>query len=219
MVDSNYEILCSDNSGSALGQHPTANYAAGLDDTEKQAIINQHCLISYMLGLLIKKSLTTDDKRKLRYFRYIYTFNTQYDGAAMFFFIVKMVQPDKHSGFSDIKSKTKNMNMSHFKHEIPKANLQIEVWMNGISIDRETYLEIVSQQFNLYSTSSCPLFKDYMDKQRSEWEEDKEFKADQVSTMALNKYNKLLTLGRWSKKYPKDFQILYLVRVVQNLVD
>ena len=44
-----------------------------------------------MLGLWIKNYLTTDDKRKLRDFRSTYTFNTQYDGAAMLFFIVKMV--------------------------------------------------------------------------------------------------------------------------------
>ena len=79
-----------------------------------------------MLGLWIKNSLTTDSKRKLRAFNYAYTLNAQDDGATMFFVIVKMVQPDTHSGCSDIKYKLENMKMSHFKHDIPKANLQID---------------------------------------------------------------------------------------------
>ena len=37
--------------------------------------------------------------------------------------------------------------------------------------------------------------------------------------MSMNKYNKLLTLGRWSNKYPKDYHILALVGVSQNLSD
>ena len=66
----------------------------------------------------IKNSLTTDAKRKLRYFKPEYTSNAQYDGAAMFFVVVKMVQLDTHVGCSDIKSNLKNMKMYHFKHEI-----------------------------------------------------------------------------------------------------
>ena len=41
MVYSNCEILWAENSGSYLGCHPTENYAAGLDDTRKQSIIDQ----------------------------------------------------------------------------------------------------------------------------------------------------------------------------------
>ena len=52
---------------------------------------------------------------------------------------------------------------------------------------------------------------------RSEWEEDKEFTAYQVSTMVLKKYKNLITSGRWYNKYPKDDQILALVGVAQKL--
>ena len=96
MVDSHCEILWGDNSGSDLGCHPIANYAAGLDDTEEQSIITQQRLRSNIIFLWIKNSLTTDTKRKLRAFNYAYTFNTQDDGAAMFFVIFKMVRPDTH---------------------------------------------------------------------------------------------------------------------------
>ena len=58
-----------------------------------------------------------------------------------------------------------------------------------------------------------------MDIRRSEWEEDKYFKADQVRDMALKIYNKLLTSGRWYNKDPKDDQILYLVGVAKNISD
>ena len=109
--------------------------------------------------------------------------------------------------------------MCQFKHDNPKSNLQIAEWMNKISISGENYSEIVRQQFKLYSTSSCPLFKDYMDTRSSKWEEDKGFTAGQVSTMDLKKYNNLLTSGRWSKKDTKDDQILALVVVDQNLSD
>ena len=57
----------------------------------------------------------------------------------MFFFIVKMVQPDTCAGFSDIKSNLENMKMSQFKHDISIANLNIVEWMNEISISGETY--------------------------------------------------------------------------------
>ena len=43
---------------------------------------------------------------------------------------------------------------------------------------------------------------------RNEWEEDKEFTADKEIDMGLNKYNNLLTSGRWSNKDTKDAHIL-----------
>ena len=96
------------------------------------------------------------------------------------------------------------MKMSHFKHDIPKFNLQIAEYTNDISIAGETYTKIVRQKFTLYSTSSWPLLKDYMYTRRSELEEDKDLTEYQVRAMDLEKYNNLLTLGRWSTKDPKD---------------
>ena len=83
----------------------------------------------------------------------------------------------------------------------------------------ETYSEIVRQKFTLYYTSLCPLFKEYMETRRSEWQEDKDFTEDQVRDMDLNHYNNLLTSKRWSTKETKDAQILALVGVAQNLAD
>ena len=77
MVDSHCEILWDDNYGEYLGSHPTANYASGLDDAQKQEIISQRHLRSKMIGLCIKNNVTTDAKRKLRAFNSAYTFNTQ----------------------------------------------------------------------------------------------------------------------------------------------
>ena len=75
------------------------------------------------------------------------------------------------------------------------------------------------KKFNLYYNSSFPLFKDYVETRRSEWEEDKEFTEDHVRDRALNKYNNLLTSGRWPNKDPKDAQIPYLVGVSQKIAD
>ena len=91
--------------------------------------------------------------------------------------------------------------------------------MNEISISGENYSEITRQQLTLYSTSPCPLFKDYMNTRRSDWEEDKKFTAERVRSMYLKKYNILLTPGRWYTKDPKDSQILALVGVAQKLAD
>ena len=60
MVDSHCEILWADNSGAYLGCHPTANYAAVLNDVERQSIIAQQRLRSNILGPWINNSLTTD---------------------------------------------------------------------------------------------------------------------------------------------------------------
>ena len=98
MVDSHYEILWADKSGSGLGQDPTENYVAGLHNSQKQAIISQQSLRSNMIGILIKNSLNTDSKLKLRSFRSAYTFNNQDDRAKMFFVILKMVRSEKRSG-------------------------------------------------------------------------------------------------------------------------
>ena len=40
MVESHCEILWYDNSGAYLGRQTTENYAAGLDDAAKQAVID-----------------------------------------------------------------------------------------------------------------------------------------------------------------------------------
>ena len=83
--------------------------------------------------------------------------------------------------------------------------------MNEISIARETYPETVRKKLTLYDTSSYPIFNDYMETSRSEWEEDKDFTAQKVRAVDLKKYNNQITSGRWSTKYPKDAQILALV--------
>ena len=75
------------------------------------------------------------------------------------------------------------------------------------------------QKFNLYSTSLCSLFKDYIETRSSEWEEDKELTSVQVRAMVMNNYNNLLTSGRWFNKDPKDDKILALVGVAQKIVD
>ena len=160
MVDSYCEILWTDSSGSGLGRYPTANYGLRLDDLAKQAVIALQRLRSKILDLCIKNSLTTNVNRKLMYFRSEYTFNTQDYKYTMFFAIVKMVRPETCAGYSYIKSKLENIKMSHFKHDILKSNLHISERTNEISISGETYSGILSRQFKLYSTSSCPLFKD-----------------------------------------------------------
>ena len=172
MVDSHCKIMWADKSGSGLGSHPISNYGVEIYNSEKKAAIAQQRLRSKMIGLWIKNSLTTDDKCKLRDFRSAYTFNIQDDGAAMFFVIIKIVQPDTRAGCSGIKSNLENINMSQLKHDIPKSNLHISEWMKKIPIAGETYLEIVRYKFNLYSTSSCPLFNDHMETSSSEWGED-----------------------------------------------
>ena len=58
-----------------------------------------------------------------------------------------------------------------------------------------------------------------METSRSECKEDNYFTAEQVGAMALNKYNNLLTAGRWSTKNTKDAQILFIVVVDQKLAD
>ena len=77
-----------------MGRHPTANYTAGLDYADKQAIISQQRLSSKMLGLWINNSLTTYVKRKFRDSKSAYTLKSQDDGSAMLFVIVKEVRPD-----------------------------------------------------------------------------------------------------------------------------
>ena len=57
----------------------------------------------------------------------------------MFFVIVKIVLPDTRAGWSDVKYKLLKMKMYQFKHDIPKANMQISEWVNEIFISEETY--------------------------------------------------------------------------------
>ena len=54
------------NSRAGLGYHHTADYGEVADDAEKQAFIEQKCLIFNILILWIKKSMTTDTKLNFR---------------------------------------------------------------------------------------------------------------------------------------------------------
>ena len=58
-----------------------------------------------------------------------------------------------------------------------------------------------------------------METRSSEWEEEKYFTGDQVSSMYLNKHNNLLTPGRCSKKDSNYSQIIALFGVAQKLAD
>ena len=75
------------------------------------------------------------------------------------------------------------------------------------------------QKFNIYTLSTYPLFRKYMETRRIYLEEDKEFSAYQVRYMSLKKYNNLLTLGRWYIKDSKYAKILSIVGVDQKLME
>ena len=79
-----------------------------------------------MLVIWINKSLKTDGKSRLRYFRNEYILKNQYDGAAMFFATLKMLCADIRAGLSDIKYNMDTMKMSQLKHNITIYNMQIE---------------------------------------------------------------------------------------------
>ena len=69
MVESHCEIMWAENYRADLGCQPTENYAALLDDLTKQVLISQQSIMSNMLGLWIKKFITTGARCKLRTFR------------------------------------------------------------------------------------------------------------------------------------------------------
>ena len=125
MVDSHCEIIWDDNYGVDLGHHPTENYAPGLYDASKQAVISQQFLRYKKIGLSVKNPLVNYENIKLRYFKSAYTFNSKDDRYEMFYAGVKMVQPDTHAGYSDIKYKLENMKMPHLKHDTPKSKIHI----------------------------------------------------------------------------------------------
>ena len=77
-----------------MGLHPTADCEESENDAERKAIISQQYLIYKMLRTWIRNSLTTDAKQTLRSYKTSYAYNSQDDGAAILFFIVKMVRPD-----------------------------------------------------------------------------------------------------------------------------
>ena len=83
--------MWNDNSVADLGHHPISNYTSVLDDSSNPAVISQQRLISKMIGLWINNSLTANAKRKLRAFKYAYSFNSKDYGATMFLVIVKIV--------------------------------------------------------------------------------------------------------------------------------
>ena len=58
-----------------------------------------------------------------------------------------------------------------------------------------------------------------MDTRRSEWEGGKDLTVDQVSSMSMKNYKKILTSGRCHNKYPKDGHILNIVGVAQKIAD
>ena len=82
-------------------------------------------------------------------FKTSHTQNNQYDGAIMFFVIVKLVHPDTYSVWLDTKKNMETTRMPNLNNDIPKDNLQIVEWMNNISIYGEIYSETARQKFNL----------------------------------------------------------------------
>ena len=106
-----------------MGYQPTSDYEVAPDDDSKQALIYQRYLRSNILSLWNKNLLATDAKHKLRAYKTSYSYNSQDDGAVMFFVIVKMVHPDTLSSCSDINTKLEKMKLSHLKHDIPRENL------------------------------------------------------------------------------------------------
>ena len=95
--------MWANNLEAGLGRHTTEEYVPAAYVPYKQEIIAQQRTRSNIIILYIKNSMNTNVKLKLRAFKTSYTYKNKYGGAAIFFSIIKIVYPDTHVGFSDIK--------------------------------------------------------------------------------------------------------------------
>ena len=125
VVDSKCENLCDNTSVADLGRHPILDYGTAVENPDNHLIVSQQRIRYKMLSLWIKTLLATGAKLKLRAFKTSYTYNNQDNGAEMLFVVVKIVRPDTRLRCSDINKNLETMRMSHFKHDIHKANLNL----------------------------------------------------------------------------------------------
>ena len=109
------------------GSIPQNIFGLEEDDAKENSLKPQQRFISNMISLCIKNPLTTDAKHNLRAHKTSDACNIQDYGAAMFFFIVKIVHPATCVGLSDIKEKLESMKLSRFKHDITRSIIYISV--------------------------------------------------------------------------------------------
>jgi hypothetical protein len=175
----------------------------------------------YQLFVCISTSLTDSGIIKLLAERNRYTIGTHESGSLFFKLLMQKAIVDTRATASHFRTNLKNLDayMSTVNSDIRQFNQYVKVNLEGLRARGEENNDIMVNLFDGYLMAGDRHFVDYIQVKKDQYEEGADIDADKLLQLALNKYENLVTEGRWKALTPEQEQLMALSATVDHLKD
>lgn len=182
---------------------------------------NRRAQNDYQFFLCLSNSLTEAGQIKLLAERNRYTINGHRSGSLFFKLIMKKAIIDTRATASQLRTNLINLDsyMSVVDSNIRLFNQYVKVNCEGLAARNESNDDLMIHLFRGYMQAMDQEFVQYIKLKKNDYDEGADIDPDRLMELALNKYENLVTEGRWRALSPSEEKLEALNATVDKLKD
>ena len=142
---------------------------------------------------------------------------TKIDGLTLLWFLLKKINPTTQVGVSNLKDSIERATLAHHGHDVVKLLAHMKANYTEIKERGGTHDDFLRHVFRALLTSKNSVFVSFIQRYKDEWETTGNTTTDDLTTIAVQKYNNMVADNQWQKGDPKDAVIAALTTKVEKL--
>ena len=182
---------------------------------------NRRAQNDYQLYMCLANSLTESGKLKVLAETDQYTINGTPSGSLFFKLLMQKAIVDTRATASHLRENLTNLDtyITTIDSNIQLFNQYVKVNREGLRARGESTDDLMINLFKGYMNAADRDFVEYIKLKKDQYDEGGEIDAEQLMTLALNKYENLLTENKWKALSPEQEQLVALSAQFDKLKD
>ena len=176
---------------------------------------------SYLMAKAILESLTKAAHERINLLRSKYVAGTDStpSGALLLKIVISETHQDTNATTKHIREKLRDLHtyIVRIDSDIIKFNQYVKLQIESLAARGATTEDLLTDLFKAYKQASDQKFVDYIEQKESDYEDGTNFTADQLMTLAQNKYQTKLENGTWNAPTEADEKIIALEAEIKKL--
>ena len=176
---------------------------------------------SYMLAKTIMESLTkpAHERINLHRARYAIGSNRTPCGALLLKVVISETHQDTNATTKHIRERLRDLHTYIVKidSDIIKFNQYVKLQMENLAARGATTQDLLTDLFKAYKQASDQKFVEYIELKESDYEDGSDITAEQLMTLAQNKYQTKTENGTWNAPTEAEEKIIALEAEVKKL--
>ena len=176
---------------------------------------------SYMLAKAIMESLTKPAHERINLHRAKYAIGTNHTpcGALLLKVVISETHQDTNATTKHIRERLRDLHTYIVKidSDIIKFNQYVKLQMENLAARGATTQDLLTDLFRAYKQASDQKFIEYIELKESDYEDGSDITAEQLMTLAQNKYQTKVENGTWNAPSEAEEKIIALEAEVKKL--